>query len=219
MVKIGILSDTHNLLRPEVTDALQGCKFILHAGDISKQEILDQLRRLAPVYVVRGNNDKEWADSIPAFLCFELCGLKIYMAHKKKDLPQDLSEYDLVIYGHSHRYEEKVVGGTQYLNPGSCGPRRFHQDITLAVMEIDEGSGNFAIRRIDIPHERKQGFSKNTIQAGDIEKVIRLIKNGKTVKEIASSLGIERDLADQICRLYLTHPGVTAEGIMTKMGM
>ena len=86
-------------------------------------------------------------------------------------------------------------------------------------MEIDEVPGQFSIRRIDIPHERKQGFSKNTIQAGDIEKVIRLIKNGKTVEEIASSLGIERDLADQICRLYLTHPGVTAEGIMTKMGM
>ena len=219
MVRIGILSDTHNLLRPEVMEALRSCEAILHAGDISRQEILDQLRLLAPVYVVRGNNDREWANSIPPFLDFTFCGLRIYMAHKKKDLPQDLAEYDLVVYGHSHRYEEKRVGKTQYLNPGSCGPRRFHQDITMAVMEIDEGSRDFTIRRIDIPHEKKQGFSRNTIHAGDIDKVIRLIKKGKTVDEIAAALGIERDLAEQICRLYLTHPGVTAGGIMTKMGL
>lgn len=84
---------------------------------------------------------------------------------------------------------------------------------------LDEASGKLVIQRTDIPHEKKQGFSRDSIQTGDIQKAIRLIRNGKTVDEIAADLGIERDLADQICRLYLTHPGVTAEGIMTKMGL
>lgn len=219
MVKIGIISDTHNLLRQEVIDALEGCETILHAGDISKQEILDRLRAIAPVYVVRGNNDKDWAEDIPAVLDFDLRGLRVFMTHKKKDLPPSCEEYDLVVYGHSHRYEEKRAGSTLFLNPGSCGPRRFHQAITMAVLEIDEATGEFVVRRIDIPHESKKGFTRNNIQTGDIDKIIRLVKNGKTVSEIAETLGIEKDLAEQICRLYLTHPGVTAEGIMTKMGL
>lgn len=219
MVKIGIISDTHNLLRQEVIDALEGCETILHAGDISKQEILDRLRAIAPVYVVRGNNDKDWAEDIPAVLDFDLWGLRVFMTHKKKDLPPSCEEYDLVVYGHSHRYEEKRAGSTLFLNPGSCGPRRFHQAITMAVLEIDEATGEFVVRRIDIPHESKKGFTRNNIQTGDIDKIIRLVKNGKTVSEIAETLGIEKDLAEQICRLYLTHPGVTAEGIMTKMGL
>lgn len=219
MVKIGIISDTHNLLRQEVIDALEGCETILHAGDISKQEILDRLRAIAPVYVVRGNNDKDWAEDIPAVLDFDLRGLRVFMTHKKKDLPPSCEEYDLVVYGHSHRYEEKRAGSTLFLNPGSSGPRRFHQAITMAVLEIDEATGEFVVRRIDIPHESKKGFTRNNIQTGDIDKIIRLVKNGKTVSEIAETLGIEKDLAEQICRLYLTHPGVTAEGIMTKMGL
>ena len=219
MVKIGIISDTHNLLRKEVLEALQGCELILHAGDISGQEILDQLERIAPVRVVRGNNDRDWAEHIPMFLDFDIHGLRICMTHKRKDLPQTCAEYDLVVCGHTHRYEEKKVGRTLYLNPGSCGPRRFYQDITMAVMELDEASGQYKVFRIDIPHEAKRGFTRENIQTGDIEKVIRLAKSGRTVSEIAASLEIERDLAEQICRLYLTHPGVSAEGIMSKMGL
>ena len=89
----------------------------------------------------------------------------------------------------------------------------------MAVMEIDEASGQYKVFRIDIPHEAKKGFTRDNIQTGDIEKVIRLAKSGRTVSEIAASLEIERDLAEQICRLYLTHPGVSAEGIMSKMGL
>jgi putative phosphoesterase len=164
MHRIGILSDTHGLLRPEVKKALDGCEAILHAGDINRQEIIDQLSVIAPVYVVRGNNDKVWAEHIPFFLDFTLCGLHIYMTHKKKDLPRDVSNYDLVVYGHSHRYEQGEVGGTVLINPGSCGPRRFYQDITMAVMELDEASGQYKVFRIDIPHEAKKGFTRDNIQ-------------------------------------------------------
>jgi putative phosphoesterase len=230
MHRIGILSDTHGLLRPEVKKALDGCEAILHAGDINRQEIIDQLSVIAPVYVVRGNNDKEWAEHIPFFLDFTLCGLHIYMTHKKKDLPRDVSNYDLVVYGHSHRYEQGEVGGTVLINPGSCGPRRFHQDITLALADIEAQTHQIAIHRIDIPHKTKRQdgghdslsskkITLETISQPDIDKVIRLIKKKKGVDEIAAQMGMERGFAEQICRLYLTHPGVTAEGIMTKMGL
>lgn len=219
MYKIGILSDTHGLLRPEVLQALHGCEAILHAGDINRQEIIDRLSGIAPVYVVRGNNDKDWAEDLPQLLDFSYRGIRILMTHKKKDLPKDVSGYDLVVYGHSHRYEQNTAGGTLLLNPGSCGPRRFHQDITMALAEIDDRTGQIYIRRIDIPHEKKPGVTRETIQRPEIEKIIRLIRKGKSVSEISTEIGIERDLAEQICRLYFTHPGVTAEGIMTKMGL
>lgn len=108
MHKIGIISDTHGLLRSEVLRELQGCECILHGGDINRQSILDELEKIAPVYAVRGNNDKEWADRIPASIRTEICGIRVFMVHNKKELPADLSGTDLVIYGHSHKYEEKT---------------------------------------------------------------------------------------------------------------
>ena len=183
-MKIGIISDKHNLIRPETAAALTGCDAILHGGDISRQEVLDELRKIAPVYVVRGNNDKEWAEHIPWSLDFELAGLRIYMTHKKKDLPEDLSPYDLVVYGHSHKYDLKEPAegeaGPVLLNPGSCGPRRFGQPITLAVAEIEEvqdpadesagdpnGKGGasakpkITIYQIDIPHPAPRHSANN----------------------------------------------------------
>ena len=217
-MKIGVLSDTHGLLRPEVLSALAGCEVILHGGDINRQEILEELAKLAPVHVVRGNNDKEWAESIPVFLDFELVGLRVYMAHKKKDLPADLSAYDLVVYGHSHKYEETRQGNTLLLNPGSCGPRRFNQAITLAVLEI-EGSG-ITVRRVDIPHAGKaMDISKAVDLKAQIETVMKETQKGRGPVEIAQRHGWDTALVEQIARLYVTHPGVTADGIMGKMGI
>ena len=150
-MKIGILSDTHDLLRPEVLDALSGCERILHCGDISSRKILDRLEEIAPVLAVRGNNDKEWAEQLPHFLDVELSGLRIYMTHKKKDLPQDLSPYGLVLTGHSHAYaSSRSESGAWLLNPGSCGPRRFGQPITLALLTV--AGGEWTVQRIEIPH-------------------------------------------------------------------
>ena len=151
-MKIGIVSDTHGLLRPEVIKALEGCEAILHGGDITGPEILEKLGDIAPVYAVRGNGDREWAEHIPVFLDFELAGLRVYMTHRKKDLPPDVSAYDLVVFGHSHKYEEVRRGRTLMLNPGSCGPRRFHQAITMAVAEAADRS--IEVKRIDIPQKK-----------------------------------------------------------------
>ena len=214
--KIGILSDTHGLLRPEVLDTLQGCDAILHGGDINRQNVLDVLQNIAPVYVVRGNNDRDWAEKIPLRLDFSLYGLRVCMAHKKKDLPEDLSVYDLVIYGHSHRYEEKREGNTILLNPGSCGPRRFNQDITMAVLLMEDQEKTLEVQRIDILHT---DIHTERIDKNMIEKVIREIRKGKSVVQISDAFRLNPELAEQICRLYLTHPGVDADGIMTKMGL
>ena len=223
-MKVGILSDTHDLLRPEVIDALQGCDHILHGGDISSRKILDQLEQIAPVKAVRGNNDKEWAEHLPLFLDFELGGLRIYMTHKKKDLPQDLSPYDLVIYGHSHQYasdwqESAGKNRTLLFNPGSCGPRRFIQPITMAILRIVPDG--WVTEQIQIPHPAREKTPKT--DSGNIyrqiEVVVRDTEKGLSVDSIAQKHGLDRDLVEQIVRLYVTHPGVTVDGIMTKMGL
>lgn len=223
-MKIGIISDTHNLLRPEVLENLQDCGCILHGGDISSREILHQLEQIAPVKAVRGNNDKEWAEHLPPFLDFGLDGLRIYMTHKKRDLPEDLSPYDLVIFGHSHQYasvwlEPAGRKRTLMLNPGSCGPRRFAQPITMAVLRT--GPDGWSVSRIDIPHSAKEKAPK--MDSGNIYRQIEIVmqdtQKGLSVESIAQKRGLDPGLVEQIVRLYVTHPGVTADGIMAKMGL
>ena len=215
-MKIGVLSDTHGLLRQEVLDHFSGCDAILHGGDINNQGILRTLQSVAPVYVVRGNNDREWAESIPTALDFELGGIRMFMTHRKADLPGDLSPFGLVVYGHSHRYEQARQGGTVLLNPGSCGPRRFNQAITCAMVEVEGGA--IRVTRIDIEHRPPKKAVLPDIKTM-VETVMKETARGRTVLEIASRRGWDRALVEQIARLYLTHPGVTADGILGKMGL
>ena len=135
--RIAVLSDTHGLLRLEVLSAISGCDAIIHGGDINKPEIIDRLKEIAPVYVVRGNNDKEWAEHIPATLTFQIEGCRFFLVHNKKEVPKILTGIDAVIFGHSHKYFEKIIDGRLWLNPGSCGKRRFDQEITLAILTVD----------------------------------------------------------------------------------
>lgn len=216
-MKLGLISDTHDLLRPEVLAALTGVDAVLHAGDINSRKILDQLRTIAPVHAVRGNADKEWAAQLPDLLDMELGGLRVCMTHKKKDLPEDLSPYDLVIVGHSHRYSESEQGRTRIINPGSCGPRRFHQPITMATAEI---CGDLIkVKRIDIAHPAPAPKVDPNDIAAQIEIVVREFNKGRGTRATAEKYGIDPALAEQIVRLYVTHPGVTVDGIMTKMGL
>lgn len=150
LMKVAVISDTHGLLRPEVLEKIMDCELILHGGDINRQDIIDSLKQIAPLIVVRGNNDKEWAEAVPLFESFSIGGVKVYMTHKKKDLPEDLSSYDLIITGHTHKYEYKTIGDQVFLNPGSCGPRKTTQPITMAVLYVEEDG--FTVEKIDIPH-------------------------------------------------------------------
>ena len=152
-MKLAILSDTHGLLRPEVLEYLKDVDAILHGGDINKPGIIDELRQYAPLYIVRGNNDKEWAEAIPHDLTVTLDDVTFYMVHNKKEVPADLSGVDAVVFGHSHKYMQEEKGGILWLNPGSCGPRRFHQEITMMMAEIADG--HIQVTKITIPHEVK----------------------------------------------------------------
>ena len=150
-MKLAILSDTHGLLRPEVAELLKTADAILHGGDINKPGIVEQLEQYAPLYVVRGNNDKEWAEQIPHDLTITLGGVTFYMVHNKKEVPADLTGIDAVVFGHSHKYLLEEKDGVLWLNPGSCGPRRFHQEITMMMAEAEDGT--LQVEKIVIPHE------------------------------------------------------------------
>ena len=148
-MKLAILSDTHGLLRPEVAEHLKTADAILHGGDVNKPGIVDQLERYAPLYVVRGNNDKEWAEQLPHDLTITLGGVTFYMVHNKKEVPADLTGIDAVVFGHSHKYLLEEKDGVLWLNPGSCGPRRFHQEITMMMAEAENGT--LRVEKITIP--------------------------------------------------------------------
>ena len=150
-MKLAILSDTHGLLRPQVITYLNTADAILHGGDINRPAIVDQLRQYAPLYIVRGNNDKDWAAEIPHDLTLNLGGVTLYMVHNKKEVPADLTGVDAVVFGHSHKYIQEERDGRLWLNPGSCGPRRFHQEITMMMAEITDG--RLRVEKITIPHE------------------------------------------------------------------
>ena len=148
-MKLAILSDTHGLLRPEVAEHLKTADAILHGGDVNKPGIVDQLERYAPLYVVRGNNDKEWAEQIPHDLTVTLGGVTFYLVHNKKEVPADLTGIDAMVFGHSHKYLLEERDGVLWLNPGSCGPRRFHQEITMMMAEVENGT--LQVEKITIP--------------------------------------------------------------------
>ena len=150
-MKLAILSDTHGLLRPQVVERLKTADAILHGGDINRQDIVDQLEQYAPLYVVRGNNDKQWAEAIPHHLSVTLDGVTFYMVHNKKEVPADLSGVDVVVFGHSHKYVQEEKDGVRWLNPGSCGPRRFHREITMMMAEVS--GGTIQVEKVTIPHE------------------------------------------------------------------
>lgn len=271
--RIAILSDTHGLLRPEVVEVLRTCEVILHGGDINSRKILDELEEIAPVYAVRGNADKEWAEGMAEELTLTLFGLRIYMIHNKKnariDFQTDNEGTEFFIYGHSHKYEEKTVNGVLFLNPGSCGPRRFNLPATMAVLEVyddtkpydeagkrkahsaeqhdgivkqeNENAERWRVVKVDLTDpargiERENAKAVNneaekfsqaghrklvSLTAGNVKQIVEAILRGmsagRSVDAIADKLGVEHEFVEQVCRIYVTHPGVDAQGIVDKM--
>ncbi len=138
---VGVISDTHGLVRAEALEFLQGSDFIIHAGDIGKPEVLDTLRTIAPVYAVRGNIDKEpWAKELPQTEVVEIGSHCLYVLHELEhlDLDPGAAQFSAVIFGHSHRPLAEYRKGVLFLNPGSAGPRRFHLPIALARLHIHD---------------------------------------------------------------------------------
>lgn len=142
-ISVGVISDTHGLLRPEAVAALQDSELILHAGDVGDPEILQRLRRIAPTFAVRGNVDTgTWAGALPLTEVVEVGTLHLYMLHDLSALALDPKAAGLsaVISGHTHRPVADIRDGVLYLNPGSAGPRRFTLPIAVARLQVD-GAG------------------------------------------------------------------------------
>jgi putative phosphoesterase len=140
MYRIGLVSDTHNLLRPEVAAFLQGSDHIVHAGDICGPQVLEALARLAPLTVVRGNNDRgPWAEELPEAVTVQLAGVTLHVVHDLAELalPADAR---VVITGHSHKPRVQERDGVLYVNPGSAGPRRFKLPISAGELLVDGGA-------------------------------------------------------------------------------
>ena len=134
---IGLISDTHGLVRPEALAALRGCSAIVHAGDIGKPEVLEKLRELAPMTAIRGNVDT-WATDLPDTAVVSFEGVRLYVVHDVKTLELDprAAGFAAVISGHSHVPKAETRDGVLYLNPGSAGPRRFRLPISVATLRI-----------------------------------------------------------------------------------
>lgn len=140
MLRVGLIADTHNLLRPEAQAFLEGCDHIVHAGDIANAETLAQIAAIAPLTVVRGNNDQgEWAEALPETARVTLAGVTLYVIHDVKELTEDPAALgaQILIYGHSHKPFVEQRGAVLHVNPGSAGRRRFKLPVTLAELRID----------------------------------------------------------------------------------
>ena len=140
MHTIGIISDTHGLIRPEAIQALQGVDHILHAGDIGNPKVMEELRQIAPVTAVRGNVDCEaWSQAIQKTAIAEIDDRFFYVLHDLQTLDLDpaAAGFSAVIYGHSHEARQFTQNGVLYFNPGSAGPRRFHLPATIGCLHID----------------------------------------------------------------------------------
>lgn len=212
---IGILSDTHGLLRQEVIDGFEGVDHIIHAGDIDNKQVIDRLEEIAPVTVVRGNADKEWAEYLPETATVELLGNKIYVIHNKGKIFDDLAGISIIIYGHSHKYSLVEKNGQVWFNPGCCGKRKPDQEVSFAILDIS-GPGEFEFqKRVIAPMGQDSKLPKDIDRI--ISKAMDLTDRGKTYKEIAKKLKISEELAESICRMYLTHPGVDVAGIIQRI--
>jgi len=149
---VGVISDTHGLLRPNALQALEGSDLIIHAGDVGNPEILDSLRSLAPLIAVRGNVDHgEWAHLLPQTQIAELGEVLIYVLHDRHELNLDpaAAGFNAVISGHSHMPSIEQRNGVLYLNPGSAGPRRFSKPVSLAQIILQHGSISARIIPLD----------------------------------------------------------------------
>jgi putative phosphoesterase len=138
---IGVISDTHGLLRPQALRALEGSDLIIHAGDVGDPKILDALKTLAPVFAVRGNVDTDsWAQALPETEVIETCSSTIYVLHDVHalDLNPAASGFQIVVSGHSHKPGQTERDGVLYLNPGSAGPRRFDLPVTVARVDLSQ---------------------------------------------------------------------------------
>lgn len=157
MPVVGLISDTHGLLRDEALRALDGCDLIVHAGDVGKPEILEALKALAPLVAVRGNIDKgAWASALPVTAVAQAGRVAIYVLHDvhQLDLDPAAARFQVVVSGHSHQPARREQSGVLFLNPGSAGPRRFKLPVTVARLDLERKPWEVKFIQLDSSHDR-----------------------------------------------------------------
>jgi uncharacterized protein len=157
MTRIGVISDTHGLMRPEVFRIFRQVDLILHAGDIGAPEVLQELRSIAPVVAVRGNNDNgAWAKEVPETEVAQVESVRIYLLHDLKDMTMSASDagFHVVVSGHSHRPSVAKRDGVLFLNPGSAGPRRFTLPISIARLSVATQKVSAELIELPVPGRR-----------------------------------------------------------------
>ena len=151
--RVLVMSDTHGVLRPSVLEAAQLCRYIIHAGDFDDDSTYDTLDALAPLCAVRGNNDWYLRQKLPVSTSFKIEDVRFFVVHDRTDAlremqPRSARDFDVVVFGHSHRYYEKHEDGVLWLNPGSCGRRRFGGSLSFAWLTVDGRS--VTVERVDL---------------------------------------------------------------------
>ena len=153
MMRIGVISDTHGLVRPEALSALHDSELLLHAGDIGTPEVLKSLESITSVVAIRGNIDRgAWASHLPDETVVEVKGTRLYLIHNVNDFEHDprRDAYDIVVSGHSHKPSIRKRDGVLFLNPGSAGPRRFKLPVAIAKIRIDGTNVRSEVIELDV---------------------------------------------------------------------
>ena len=156
VTRIGVISDTHGLMRPEALAALAGVSHIIHAGDVGSPEVLAALGAIAPVMAVRGNNDTAaWARKLPLTGALKVAGRTLYVLHDIADLDVDpaAAGFAVVIAGHSHKPSAVTQDGVLFMNPGSAGPRRFKLPVTIGLLQVGHAGIDAEIQELNLPEK------------------------------------------------------------------
>lgn len=198
-IRVAVMADTHGVLRPEVERILETCDVIVHAGDFDNQMLYHKLNVDQPLYAVRGNNDRGWSGGLGLVNRFEIGGVKFIMAHERVDIPSMLKDIQVVIFGHSHMYYQQEISGRLWLNPGSCGYKRFTLPLSMAVMTIEEGT--YEVETIWLEH----GYGTPGAAAIQREKtrVSKYEKQQKRYKQKAGKTAGQNGAAKEAVRAEL----------------
>ncbi len=215
-MKIAVISDTHNLIRPDVAERIKSCDAVIHAGDFCCEkafnELKDSIKPGVDLFAVRGNNDK-WSTELPEHISFELWGKRFYVTHKRSDLPKDV-EADIIVCGHSHRFFEEVSAGKLYLNPGSCGRRRFNLPITMAVLHID--NTKCRVEKIEFEDNNIVNIPMKNLPR-TVKSIMERLDRGYSIDEICSKLRLKKDFVTEIARIKVTHSTADEYAIVDKI--
>ena len=246
-VRVAVMADTHGVLRPVVEKIVETCDVIVHAGDFDTQMLYMKLSGKQPLYAVRGNNDRGWSGGLPGIKRFEIGGVKMVMAHQRTDIPVALGDAQVVIFGHSHMYQQQEIAGRLWLNPGSCGYKRNTLPLSMAVMTIEDckytvetiwlekgyGTPEAAIAQREktkvSKYEKKQKRyqQKQLRDANDakekellftIAKVLRFKKSGESRLWIIKNVGNDPQLTAKIYDICDTLSDTDARSIREKLG-